>query len=519
MAAEIDRRSVLRVGAGAVAGLLAGGLAACSSSSGSSSASASSTSQGSKRGGTLRYGVAAGNAGDSPDPAVAVRTLQLAIAVNCYDTLTYADEDYNLSPALATEWTPGNGAQTWSFRLRDGVTFHDGSKLTSKDVAYTFKRVLDPSLAASALASLSPYLAASGIDAPDPSTITFNLLKPNAFFPVLVSAATLSVVKDGAADFTTGNGTGPFQITAFDPAARLTLTRYGHYWKNGLPYLDGVQYVVIADDATRLQAVMTGSEDVADNITGASTLLLKGSVKPYLLKAGGWVGLTMFGDTAPFSNPQVIRAMQYAADRQKIMSVVAPGINLLAPDIPIPPSDPFYPAGLTPRPYDPEQAKSLLKAAGHSGLSIDVWAYQGDKLDTVVSYKSTAAAAGITVNVQDVPHATFFSDDFLKKPAIGISVARLHIAQALPELYSKGGALNMTHFQNDQVDKLFQAAVASTDLATQKRNFTDALTIINQSAANVIPGWEGQVYALGSRVNGMVATNGGQVHQSQTWLA
>jgi len=519
---DIDRRRVLGVGAGLAAGLLAGGLAACGSGSGSSPSAASSGSgsaAGPKRGGTLRFGTAAGNAGDSPDPAVAVRTLQLAIAANCYDTLTFADEDYKLSPSLATEWTPSNGAKTWSFKLRSGVSFHDGSKLTSKDVAYSFKRVLDPKLAASALANISPYLAASGIDATDPTTITFNLLKPNAFFPVIVSAVTLSIVKDGATDFTTGNGTGPFSISSFDPAARLNLTRNHNYWKNGLPYLDAVQYVVIADDATRLQALTTGSEDVADNITGASTKLLTGNVRPYMLKAGGWVALTMFGDTAPFNNPKVIQAMQYAANRSTIMSVVAPGINLLAPDMPIPPSDPFYPAGMTPKAYDPDKAKSLLKAAGMSDLNIDVWAYEGDKLDTVVSYKSTAAAAGINVNVENVPHDTFFSNDFLKKPAIGISVARLHIAQALPELYSKGGALNLTHFENPQVDQLVEAAVSSTDAATQKRNFADALTIISNSAANVIPGWEGQVYGLGSRVNGMLATNGGQVYQTATWLS
>jgi peptide/nickel transport system substrate-binding protein len=518
MAYEVNRRTVLRASAGLAGGLLAGGLAACGSSSPSSSSS--TTPSGSpKRGGTLLYGVAGGNAGDPADPAVAVRTLQLAIAANCYDTLTFADQDFNLTPMLATGWTAKNGARTWSFKLRPGVTFHDGSKLTSQDVAYTFKRVLDPSLAASSLSTLQPYLAASGIDASDPTTITFNLLQPNAFFPVIVSKVTLAIVKNGETNFATGNGTGPFKITSFDPAARLVLARNPHYWKNGLPYLDGVNYVVIADDATRIQAVTTGSQDVADNITGAETLLLKGNIKPYMIKAGGWCGLTMFGDTAPYNNPKVIQAMQDAADRSKIMSVVAPGINLLSPDIPIPPSDTFYPTGMTPRPYDPDKAKSLLKAAGHSDLSIDVWAYEGDKLDTVVSYKSTAAAADITVNVQETSSATFFSDDFLKKPAIGISVARLHISQALPELYMKGGSLNLTHFSNAQVDKLILAAVASTDEATQKRNFTDALTIINDSAANVIPGWEGQVYGLATRVNGMLATNGGQVYQTQTWLS
>ena len=552
MSREMDRRTVLRGGIGLTAGMLLGGLAACStggtgagsgttsagsstgggttaggsstaatgsSSTGGSSAGTAGSSSGGggggKRSGTLRFGTAAGGTGDSPDPALASRTMQLAIAANCYDTLTVADQDFNLKPGLATEWEASSDATKWTFKLRPGVKFHDGSPLTSKDVAYTFKRILDPSLTAKGLAQIQPYLSASGIDSSDPSTVVFTLTKPNAFLPVIASGVTFSIVKDGTTDFSKGNGTGPFTITAFDSAAKLSLAAFDGYWRDGLPYVEAVQYVVIAEDATRLQALMSGSEDIIDNITGASTTLLTGNVQPYMIKAGGWVGLTMFGDKAPYNNPKVIQAMQLAADRKKIMGVVAPGIDLISPDIPVPTSDPFFPAGLQPRAYDPEQAKALLRQAGMDPLNIDVYAYQGDKLDTVVSYKSGAQAAGINVNVQNVPHDTFFSDIFLKKPAIGISVARLHVSQALPRLYSKGGDLNLTHFSSDKVDQLVAAAMASPDVATQKKNFGDALTIVNDSASNVIPGWEGQVYGMAKNISGLNAVNGGQVYLAE----
>ncbi len=566
MSREIDRRTILRSGVGLTAGMLLGGLAACgsdggttgsgttpagatggtgtspaSSSGGSSPAAGSSTgvagsstaaasggasaagssSSGAgagKRGGTLRFGTAAGGTGDSPDPALASRTMQLAIAANCYDTLTVADQDFNLKPGLATEWEASSDATKWTFKLRPGVKFHDGSPLTSQDVAYTFKRILDPALTAKGLTQIQPYLTTSGIDASDPSTVVFTLTQPNAFLPVIVSGVTFSIVKDGSTDFSKGNGTGPFSIGAFDSAAKLGLTRFDGYWQDGLPYVDAVQYVVIAEDATRLQALMSGSQDIVDNITGASTTLLTGNAQPYMIKAGGWVGLTMFGDTAPYNNAKIIQAMQYAADRKKIMGVVAPGIDLITPDIPVPPTDPFFPAGLEPRAYDPDKAKALLKDAGMDPLKIDVYAYQGDKLDTVVSYKSGAQAAGIDINVQNVPHDTFFSDIFKKKPAIGISVARLHVSQALPRLYSKAGDLNLTHFQNDKLDQLVAAAMASPDEAVQKRNFADALTIVNDSASNVIPGWEGQVYGTGKNISGLNAVNGGQVYLSQVQI-
>jgi peptide/nickel transport system substrate-binding protein len=515
----INRRTLLKTGAGAALGLGVFGLAACGDD-GSPAPAGAGAAGGPKKGGTLRWAVAAGNATQVADPAKAGGTMPLLIATNCYDTLVRADQNYQLTPALATEWSSSADALTWTFKLRPGVKFHDGSPLTAQDVVYSFKRILDPALAAVGLAQIGPYLDASGIAAADQTTVKLTLKKPNAFIPVMVSHAGFSIVKDGTTDFSKGNGTGPFTLTGFDAAARTSLARFDGYWQDGKPYLDAIQVVVIAEDATRLSAVTSGSQDVVDNITGANTLLLKGSVEPYMLKNGGWVGLTMFGDTAPFNNQKIIQAMQYAADRKKIMSVVAPGIDIISPDIPIPPEDPFFPSGLQPRAYDPDKAKALLKEAGVSGnFSFDVYAYEGDKLDTAVSFKSTAEAAGINANVITWPHATFFTDIFKKKPAIGISVARLHISQALPRLYGKGGDLNITHFSNPQFDDLVAQATASADPAKQKQLFTDALTIVNDGAANVIPGWEGQVYGKSKHVQGLDAANGAHMYLAGAYLS
>ncbi len=513
-ALSLDRRRFMEIGLKAGLGLVAGPslislIEACGS--GTSSQSTSGAPAG-KRGGTLRYAVAAGGAA-TPDPAQATRTLALAIAANCYNTLAVADTDFNLTPSLATEWSGNSNATSWTFKLRSGVKFHDGSPLTSKDVAYTFSRILDPATAATGLSALKPYLAASGIETPDATTVKFNLLQPNAFFPVTIAAVGYSIVKSGSTDFSTGNGTGPFSLKSFDPNARLSLVRADSYWEHNLPYLDGIEYVVIAEDATRLQSLTSGSQDFVDNITGASTKLLVGNVDAFMIKTGGWFGLTMFGDTTPFNNPKVIQAMQYAADRHKIASVVAPGIDIITPDVPVPPSDPFFPSDLKAKAYDPEKAKSLLKDAGFSsGLNIDIYAYEGDKLDTAVSYKSTAAAAGINVNVVNWPHATFFTDVFKKRPAIGISVARLHIAQALARLYTSSGDLNLTHYNDSSLNSLILQATATTNQSTQKQIFGEALKKINDSAANVIPGWEGQVYGKGKKVTGVVAANGGVIY-------
>ena len=526
VAGRLDRRQFIRRASvlGMSASLTGAILAACGganktggtttgggSPAGTATAKATSSAKPTS-GGTLKLAML--GPGASPNPLTSDDTAIIMFTQAGEYLVFDSNLHLQLQPMLATSWTHNSDGTVWTFKLRKGVKFHDGSPFSSSDVAYTMKRILQPATAAAGLASITGYVTADGIDTPDATTVRFRLAGPNAFLPVLLSSIVFAIVKNGETDFSTGNGTGPFTMTAFNPLSSLSLRRHSGYWQSGLPYLDGVNYVVIADDPTRIEALTSGSQDWIDNITGSEIQLLStGTTEAQFLKAGGWFGLTMFGDTAPFNNPQVIQAMKLAANRKTIADAVAPGIDLLTPDIPIPPSDPYYPKGMKVPHYDPEKAKSLLASAGYSsGLDIDIYAYQGDKLDTVVAYKSTAQAAGINVNIQNVPHDTFFSADFLKKPAIGISVARLHIAQTMTREYLAGGSLNLVHFNDDRVTNLIKQGLGTVNESKAKQLFGEALTIVNDNAAHVIPGWEGQVYGKSKNVTGIELSNGGTVY-------
>ncbi len=111
----------------------------------------------------------------------------LYMAANLYDTLVRADVDFNLAPALATEWSSSADAKTWTFKLRDGVTFHSGKKMTSADVAYSVSRILNAKLASPVLSNISPFLKPDGISTPDSKTVQFQLSAANAFFPQILA--------------------------------------------------------------------------------------------------------------------------------------------------------------------------------------------------------------------------------------------------------------------------------------------------------------------------------------------
>ena len=521
MKSETSRREFLGVvGTGLAASALAAPLLAACGSSGSPSSSGTTAAASGKRGGTLRFAIAGGAATDTPDPALALTSFGLYMAANLYDTLVRADVDFNLSPALATEWSSTPDAKTWTFKIRNGVTFHSGKKLTSADVAYSVKRILDPKLASPVLSNISPFLTAAGVSTPDASTVQFRLAAANAFFPQILASVNFGIIPSGTTSFAKPAGTGPFSLQEFQALANAKFARNDNYWRHGLPYLSGVTMVTLAEDSTRVQSLIGGSEDLIDNITGADVKLIAAQpgVQTLQIKAGGWVDLAAWGNTAPFNNPNVVKAMKYAADRAKIMSVVAPNAYTIGPDIPVPISDEFYPAGLTAYPYDPEMAKHLIQQAGYrDGLNLTLYAYEGDKLDAALAYKQTAQPAGINVKVVTWPHATYFSQVWLKKPFIGDSWARLHTSVILQEAFD--AIPNEFHWSSSKFNGLLAAAVATTDETKQKTLYGDALTLLNDTVSGVIPGWEPQLDGASAPLPGGQLTNGAQVFLDTAYFA
>lgn len=514
------RRQFLgRVGTGLAAAAVASPiLAACGSSSKSPAAATSSGTA--KRGGTLRFAVAGGASADTPDPALAGTSFTLYMAANLYDTLVRADQNFTLAPALATSWSSTPDAKNWSFRLRDGVTFHGGGKLTAKDVAYSITRILNPKLASPALANISPFLKASGISAPDPTTVKFALSAPNAFFPQILAGVNFGIIPDGTTSFAKPAGSGPFWLQEFQPLANAKLAPNTDYWRAGRPYLEAVNLVSIAEDSTRVQSLIGGSEDLVDNITGADVKLLAAQpgVQTLQIKAGGWVDLAAWGDTRPFNDPNVVLAMKYAADREKIMSLVAPNAYLTGPDIPVPPSDPFYPQGLKAYPYDPDHARHLVQQAGYkNGLDLTLYAYEGDKLDAALAFKQSAQPAGINVKVVTWPHATYWTQVWLKKPFVGDSWARLHTSVILQSAFA--AQPNEFHWKDNSFNGLLTSAVATTDATRQRTLYGDALSMINDKTAGIIPGWEPQLYGASTKLHGVELANGGQVFLDGAYFA
>src|SRR5436309_2852419 len=232
---------------------------------------------------TLRFG------GVIPDGSLEPPLLQSLGAIGPThlpgEQLVFADKNSVLRPQLATSWKPSKGAKSWTFKIRQGVKFHDGTPLTADDVVATFNRLLTKN--SQALSSFNGVLSAGGVHKVDDHTVRFDLNAPNGFFPYLTGQMTYQAIilpksYQLPADLTKPgewtdkmNGTGPFMLKQNRGAAGFSFTANPSYW-GGKPLIDDVEWSIL-DDQPRVTAMQSGQIDLAVQINYQGAQQLKGS--------------------------------------------------------------------------------------------------------------------------------------------------------------------------------------------------------------------------------------------------
>src|SRR5690606_29634763 len=200
---------------------------------------------------------------DTADPALFGHSTDYSRGFMFYNGLTVIDPEMKAQPQLASSWDQDGTNTVWTFKIREGVTFHDGSALTSADVVYSLNRHLDPATGTKAMTIASQFkeVAATGSH-----EVRITLVGPNGDLPILLSTPHFMIVKDGTTDFSKPNGTGPFVAEEFTPVVRSLGVRNENYWKEGLPYLDAVEFFGIPEENARLNALISGDVQLTTTI-------------------------------------------------------------------------------------------------------------------------------------------------------------------------------------------------------------------------------------------------------------
>jgi peptide/nickel transport system substrate-binding protein len=479
-----------------------------------------------KRGGVLHYVYTDSSAAETTDP-----TIQTGIAVsspylqNLYDRLTYIVPNvWTVQPQLALSWHATPDAKTWTFKLLRGVKFHNGKTLDSKDVAWSYRHILDKKTGSTLYARLSSVLDPSGIKTPSSDTVVFRLKKPDAFFPQLTGLFQAGIYPAGVDPKKTPIGTGPFMHVSWKPTLGWQVKRNPNYWRRGLPYLDGVQAVFVADPNTKTQAVVRGSAQISDRIPFAQVPSIRKNprLRLYVLPGGISPDYSFDLTQEPFTDPRVAQAVKIAVNRKTLLQAGALGNGTLVGDVPELPVDPFYPSQAQKRvPPNIAEAKRLLKAAGKSEISFDL--ITGDiavgVVDMATALKQVVAPAGIHINLTKWPIDTFWSDVYLKKAAFNSFWNHRHANEIYNLLYREGAVWNESKWSSPKTDKLVDAAGATLDPKKQRTLLRAALLQAAVNSGSGFPYFVTNVHAAKKNVMGVQPDPQYLLKLEKAWLA
>ena len=489
-AGRLSRRDFIRRGTvvGISVPLLGSILAACGSSSSSSSAKTSSSSPAAAgaAGAVIKAGIVTPTAAINPVTVADQGGLDMLAQTGEY--LCLSGQTLNLQPVLATSWTPNSSANVWTFKIREGVKFHNGAPLTAADVVYTYKLQTDPKGKSNALSAFGGVLTPDGVTQVDAQTVAFHLEAPNGNFPYLTSSDNYNMIiipnnYDPTKWQSTFLGTGPFKLGSYTPKVGASFTRNESYWgKKALP--SQTEFTFYDTPAASVLGLTGGSVDVLGQFAvSGGEALLNGSYNVIKLKTSAHRELSMRCDQAPFTDPRVRQAIALTLNRPQIISALWKGYADLGNDSPFAPVFPSTDTSVTQRTQNIAMAKSLLAAAGHpSGFSTKLITENFLEIPQYAQIVAQEAAAiGVKINLtvesssQYYGQATFGNSDWLDATMSLVdyghrSVPNVFLTAPLETTNAKAGtgSWNAAHFANAQYDKLVTQYIAATDVSSQK---------------------------------------------------
>jgi peptide/nickel transport system substrate-binding protein len=416
-------------------------------------------------GGSITVGITQELDGLDPHKALSAGTKE--VLFNIFEGLVKLDKDGNLVPAVAESYQISEDGMVYTFTLREGVKFHDGSFATADDIVYSIKRsagMLEPKdptvIVESALSVISDVVAT------DEKTIEVRLEKAET---ELLPYLTCSIIPKDYKDMDTKPiGTGPFKFVSYTPLQSLVVEKNKDYYVDGAPYLDQVTFKISSNTDSAFMELQAGNIDILPYITDAQASQLPAG---YHLEAGPMnliQGLFINNKLTPFDNKLVRQALCFAVDRQAVIDMVAGGRgNVLGTNM-YPGFKKYYDESLVNvYPYNPEKAKELLKEAGYpNGISFTITVpsnYQYH-IDTAQVIVEQLRQVGITAKIQLIEWESWKADVYkgrnYETTLVGLA-AELAPRQALSRFRSDASN-NFMNYINPDFDAVYKQGEAET---------------------------------------------------------
>jgi peptide/nickel transport system substrate-binding protein len=440
------------------------------------------------------------------DPAAVTAVNDFRILMNVYDGLVrYKSGTLEVEPSLATGWEISEDGTEYTFTLREGVTFHDGSAFDAEAVKFNFDRMLKedhPYHDTGPFPLAFFFSAVEEVSVVDPMTVSFKLNAPyapflsNLAYPTGLIVSPAAVEQHGADFGRNPSGTGPFKFAEWRSNEAVVVEANPDYW-DGAPGTQAVVFRPITDANTRTAEMLAGGIDVMVEVPPVALSEFQGDGFTVLEQAGPHVWfLILNAKEGPFADKKVRQAANYAVNKTALVEEVLEGTAEVAAG-PTPPAFAWaYNQALEPYPYDPEKAKALLAEAGAEGAELTFYVTEGGSgmLDPIAM--GTAIQADLEAVGFDVKIETYEWNTFLGQVNPGLE-GKADMAEmawmtndpdTLPYLalrtdaWPEKGGFNSGYYSNPEVDKLLEAARVATDQGERAKLYQQMQEIVQDDA-------------------------------------
>ncbi len=474
-----------------------------------------------KKGGSVRMSSNLHGPDDQLDPILFTSTIDYTRGRATYNSLVQHANDLSPQPELAESFEPNSDATEWTFKIRKGVTWHDGKPLTADDVVYTMKRHQgedSKSVIKAVLASVGEWKKTG------PMEVKAIMNTANADLPVLLGLFQTKIVQNGSTG--AGIGTGPFVLESFEPGVKSVHVRNKNYWRDG-PQLDACEITAITDPVARVNALISGDMQLVTQIDSKAFRQVESAngVRLSSIPAALQMGICCLKNTEPGSNDDFVKGLQYIQDRERIVKRILKGKGTVGNDTPVSAAHgKDHCHELPQRPYDPDKAKFHFKKSGYSSAELFVAPVMSGIEDACLLAQANCAKIGFDLQLKKVPTDGYWGAVWMKEPLNVVSWNMRPTANSQMTIqFAPGAAWNDTYWNNARMGELLAASLAETDPVKRHAMYCEMQELIHNGSGMVIPAFSNINDGIADNIMGMPTVPLGQLGGCEwpefIWLA
>ena len=456
-----------------------------------------------KKGGKVRVALDLHGPSDALDPQLFTSSIDYTRGRCNYNNLTQFRDGLVPEPELAEEFSANAAVTEWTFKLRKGVTFHDGSPLTADDVVWTLNRHHGDDSKSVAKPLVEGVTEWKKIDS---HTVRAIMEAPNNDLPAILATFHFKILKTDTSDFQSPTGTGPYTLKEFKPGVRSVHVRNDNYWREG-PNFDEIQVFAITDAVARTNALLSGDIDLMMSLDPKSIKQFEknADVKIDTRPSGAYMGICCMMSSSPGNNPDFVEAMKFLPQRERIVKRILKKQGTVGNDNPINVSYGLdFCQELPIRSYDPDQAKFHLKKSGISTAELHVAEVTPGITDVCLMVQNDAKKIGLDLQIKKVPNDGYWGAVWMKTPINVTSWNMRPTANIMLTLaFAPDAPWNDTLWKNEKFGKILTEVRGVSDPGKRHEMYCELQKLASGGSGMIIPAHANPLDAVRANIHGI----------------